>query len=35
MIEWFLFIGAVGLGLYFLFQKIETEKEEDFEDRDN
>lgn len=35
MIEWVLFIGAVGLGLYFLFQKIEKEKEEDFEDRDN
>lgn len=35
MLQWLLFISAVGLGLYFLYQKIETEKEEDFEDRDN
>lgn len=35
MLGGILFIGAVAVGIFLLYQKIETEKSEDFEERDN
>jgi hypothetical protein len=35
MIEFLFFVAAGIVALYLLYQKIENEKKEDFEDRDN
>jgi hypothetical protein len=35
MLVLLLFIGSIVVGIYFLLKKIENEKNETFEDRDN
>ena len=35
MLELILFISALIIGIYLISKKIETEKSENFEDRDN
>ncbi len=35
MFKLFILFGGIVLGVYMLFKKIEREKKEDFEDREN